>query len=119
MTFLNDLPSREVKQYCHRVGNRDRINVGVRRADCSNWGGVLTDRLATEEIGLTLREGKDVLKRVQRNIVQTQIQVQSMGSSRCVYCSGRQHVNDIRTLQMRTVFGKIARQRPYSAIQSR
>jgi hypothetical protein len=32
--------------------------------------------IAPEEIGLTLQEGKDVLKQVQRNIVQTQIQVQ-------------------------------------------
>ena len=29
--------------------------------------------IAPEEIGLTLQEGKDVLKQVQRNIVQTQI----------------------------------------------
>src|SRR5580693_5121435 len=38
--------------------------------------------IASEKIGLSLQEGKDVLKHVQRNIVQTQIQVQSMANSR-------------------------------------
>jgi hypothetical protein len=37
--------------------------------------------IASEEIGLTLQQGKDVLKQVQRNIVQTQIRVQSAASS--------------------------------------
>ena len=39
--------------------------------------------IASEEIGLSLQEGKDVLKQVQRNIVQTQIRVQSAASSCC------------------------------------
>jgi hypothetical protein len=63
--------------------------------------------IAPEEIGLTLQEGKDVLKQVQRNIVQTQIQVQGVACSRCMHCSGTQLVKDIRTRQIRTVFGKI------------
>ena len=64
--------------------------------------------ISSEEIGLTLQEGKDVLKHVQRNIFQTQIQVQSMASSRCMHCSGTLRVKDIRTRQIGTVFGKIA-----------
>jgi hypothetical protein len=60
-----------------------------------------------EEIGLTLQEGKDVLRQVQRNIVQTQIQVQGLASSRRMHCSGAQLVKDIRTRQIRTVFGRI------------
>jgi hypothetical protein len=60
-----------------------------------------------EEIGLTLQEGKDVLRQVQRNIVQTQIQVQALASSRCMHCSGAQLVKDICTRQIRTVFGRI------------
>jgi len=63
--------------------------------------------IVPEEIGLTLQEGKDVLKQVQRNIAQTQIPVQSAASSQCMHCSGRQLVKDIRTRQIRTVFGKI------------
>jgi ribose 1,5-bisphosphokinase PhnN len=46
--------------------------------------------IAPEEIGLTLQEGKDVLKQVQRNIVQTQIRVQGVACSRCMHCSGTQ-----------------------------
>jgi hypothetical protein len=60
-----------------------------------------------EEIGLTLQEGEDVLRQVQRNIVQTQIQVQGVASSRCMHCSGAQLVKDIRTRQIGTVFGRI------------
>jgi hypothetical protein len=119
-------------------------NLGVRRPECNNWGGVLADRTATvetrvefivrvetrlagktlaveevekfdccasgvasEEIGLTLPQGKDVLKQVQRNIVQTQIRVQNAASSRCMHCGGTLLVKDIRGRQIRTVFGKI------------
>ena len=59
--------------------------------------------IAPEEIGLTLQEGKDVLKQVQRNIVQTQIQVQGVACSCCMHCSGTQLVKDIRTRRIRTV----------------
>jgi hypothetical protein len=63
--------------------------------------------IVPEEIGLTLQEGKEVLKSVQRNIVQKQIKVQGIASSHCMHCSGAQPVKDIRTRQIRTVFGKI------------
>ena len=63
--------------------------------------------IASEDIGLSLQEGKDVLKHVQRNIVQTQVRVQSAASSCCMYCSATQLVKDIRRRQIRTVFGKI------------
>src|SRR5580700_524252 len=66
------------------------------------------DGIVPEEIGLTLREGKDVLKQMQRNIVQTQIQVQGAAWSCCRHCGGTQLVKDIRRRQIRTVFGKIA-----------
>jgi hypothetical protein len=55
--------------------------------------------IAPEEIGLTLQEGKDFLKHVQRNVVQTQIQVQSMASRCCMHCGGTLLVKDIRTRQ--------------------
>jgi hypothetical protein len=50
---------------------------------------------------------QNLLKQVQRNIVQTQIQVQGLASSHCIHWSGTQLVKDIRTRQIRTVFGKI------------
>src|ERR1035441_3752819 len=64
--------------------------------------------IASEEIGLTLQEGKDVLKQVQRNIVQTQIRVQGAACSCCMHCGSTQLVKDIRRRQIRTGFGKIA-----------
>jgi hypothetical protein len=63
--------------------------------------------IAFEEIGLTLQQSKDILKQVQRNIVQTQIRVQSAASSRCMHCGGTLLLKDIRRRQIRTVFGKI------------
>jgi hypothetical protein len=62
--------------------------------------------IASEEIGLTLQQSKDVLKQVQRNIVQTEIRVQSAASGRCMHCGGTLFVKDIRRRQIRTVFGK-------------
>jgi len=58
-------------------------------------------------IALTLAEGKDLVSQVQRNVVQTQIEIISFAKSLCVHFVGAQHVKDIRTWQIRTVFGKI------------
>jgi hypothetical protein len=63
--------------------------------------------IVPEEIGLTLEEGKDVLKQVQRNVVQTQIHVQGLASSLCIHCSGAQLVKDVRRRRIRTVFGPV------------
>jgi hypothetical protein len=65
------------------------------------------DGIAREDIGLTLTEGKDVVSQVQRKIVQTQIRVLSLAKSLCMHCSAAQLVKDVRTRQIRTVFGKI------------
>ena len=60
-----------------------------------------------EEIGLSLGEGKEVLRQVQREIVRRQISVQSAASCCCMHCDATQRVKDIRRRQIRTVFGKI------------
>jgi hypothetical protein len=65
------------------------------------------DGIPPEDIGLTLAEGKDLVGQVQRKIVQTQIEILSLAKSLCMHCAGAQHVKDIRTRQIRTVFGKI------------
>jgi len=65
------------------------------------------DRIPPEDIALTLAEGKDLVNQVQRNVVQTQIEIISFAKSLCVHFVGAQHVKDIRTWQIRTVFGKI------------
>ncbi len=63
--------------------------------------------IASEEIGLTLQEGKNVLNQVQRTFVQTQIQVQGAACSLCIHCGSTQLIKNIRRRQIRTVFGKI------------
>jgi len=60
-----------------------------------------------EDIGLTLQVGKEILKQVQRNIMQTQIQVQGAACSQCIHCRDAPLVKDIRTRQIRTMFGEI------------
>jgi hypothetical protein len=92
---------QDLKCNLYRIWNRMSSVQEVAKLDrCA-------DGIVPEEIGLTLREGKDVLKQMQRNIVQTQIQVQGAAWSCCMHCGGTQLVKDIRRRQIRTVFGKI------------
>ena len=69
------------------------------------------DRVATgtgaEELGLTLADGKTVLKQVQQRIVQNQIEVISAAAKPCQHCGRNQRIKDLRTRQLRTVFGVV------------
>jgi hypothetical protein len=60
-----------------------------------------------EEIGLTLQEGKTVLKQVQERIVQTQINVESAAWGFCMHCQRQQRMKDLRSRCLGTVFGKV------------
>jgi hypothetical protein len=63
--------------------------------------------IGPEEIGLTLDEGKAILRKVQGRIVQTQVDALSAAHKRCFGCGRNQRVKDIRTRLARTVFGTI------------
>lgn len=69
------------------------------------------DRVATgigpEELGLTLADGKTVLKQVQERIVQNQIEAISAAAKACQHCGRNQRMKDLRTRQLRTVFGAV------------
>jgi hypothetical protein len=69
------------------------------------------DRVATrvgpEELGLTLADGKTVLKQIQERIVQIQIEVISAAAEPCQHCGRKQRMKDLRTRQLRTVFGAV------------
>jgi hypothetical protein len=60
-----------------------------------------------EELGLTLQDGKTVLKQVQAKIVQTQVSILDTAFKLCRDCGRAQRVKDLRRRQLRTVFGPI------------
>jgi len=60
-----------------------------------------------EELGLTLKDGKTVLKQVQESIVQMQIQVLSVTERPCMHCDKDQRIKDLRSIRLRTVFGAV------------
>lgn len=63
--------------------------------------------IGPEELGLTLADGKTVLKQVQERIVQTQIEVISAAAKVCRHCGRKQRMKDLRPRQLRTVFGEV------------
>jgi hypothetical protein len=60
-----------------------------------------------EELGLTLQDGKTVLKQVQAKMVKTQISILDTAFKLCRHCGREQRVKDLRSRQLRTVFGII------------
>ena len=63
--------------------------------------------IGPEEIGLTLEEGKAVLRRVRARIVQTQVDMLGAAHRGCCQCGRNQRVKDLRTRTFRTVFGNV------------
>jgi hypothetical protein len=63
--------------------------------------------IGPEEIGLSLEEGKTVLREVQARIVQTQVDALGAAPMQCGICRQNQHVKDLRTRCVRTVFGSV------------
>jgi hypothetical protein len=77
----------------------ERHNVATVERTASN--------IAPEKIGLSLEEGKSLLRQVQARIVQTQIDVVGASERACILCKRNQRVKDIRSRCIRTVFGSI------------
>jgi hypothetical protein len=63
--------------------------------------------IGPEELGLTLADGKTVLKQVQERIVQTQIELISAAAKLCKHCGRKQKMKDLRTRQLRTIYGVV------------
>jgi hypothetical protein len=60
-----------------------------------------------EEVGLTLQDGKAVIREIQTRIVEMQFKVASKLRQHCLSCQSRQTIKDWRTRSLRTVFGEI------------
>jgi hypothetical protein len=61
--------------------------------------------LSPEEIGLTLEEGQQLLRRVQVQIIGSQAHAYALCRRPCVYCGKPKRIKDIRTKCVQTVFG--------------
>jgi hypothetical protein len=64
-----------------------------------------TTLAAMEEVGLTLQDGKTVVREVQRRVVEMQFEVESKLRQHCLNCQSLQTIKDSRTRSLRTVFG--------------
>ena len=63
--------------------------------------------IGPEEIGLTLEEGKTVLRQVQARMIQTQVEAVEAAHRKCDQCGRNQRIKDRRTRCVRTVFGVV------------
>src|SRR5271170_998320 len=61
--------------------------------------------LSPEEIGLTLEEGQQLLRRVQVQIIGSQAHAYALCRRPCVYCGKPKRIMDIHTKCVQTVFG--------------
>ncbi len=60
-----------------------------------------------EEIGLSLDEGKAVLRQVQTRIIRMQVDALEAAHRKCGLCGRNQSAKDVRTRCVRTVFGAV------------
>jgi hypothetical protein len=61
--------------------------------------------LSPEQIGLTLEEGQQLLRRIQVEIIRSQAHAYALCRRACVDCGRPKRIKDIRTKCVQTVFG--------------
>src|SRR5262245_24390502 len=65
-----------------------------------------------EQLGLSLAEGKQLLREVQRRVVEQQATAFLAIHTACPRCGRQRGVKDHKTLSVRTLFGKISLDSP-------
>ena len=65
-----------------------------------------------EQLGLTLAEGKQLLREVQRRVVQQQATAFLATQTACPTCGRERSLKDHKTLGLRTLFGKLSLDSP-------
>ena len=70
------------------------------------------DEVAMETLGLTLAEGKLILKRIQEGVVQEQIQEALLRRRDCPECGQARHSKGHHDITIRTLFGNIELKSP-------
>jgi hypothetical protein len=68
------------------------------------------DELTPETLGLSLAEGKAILKNIQQNIIERQVSSFMASQKRCPGCSEWRHSKGYCPLSLRTLFGKVSLQ---------
>jgi hypothetical protein len=63
--------------------------------------------LLPEHVGLTLRDGKTVLRAIQRAVVTDQVEVEAATWWICPHCQRRKRIKDRRRQHVRTIFGDV------------
>ena len=63
--------------------------------------------IGTEEIGLTLEEGKTVLSQVQAGVIHRQVEALQAAHRKCLHCGRKQRIKDRRRRCLRTIFGVV------------
>ena len=63
--------------------------------------------IGPEEIGLTLEEGKTVLRQVQAGVVHRQVEALQAAHRKCLQCGRKQRIKDRRKRCLRTSFGVV------------
>ena len=64
--------------------------------------------IGAEELGLTLEDGKEILRHVQDRMVKLQVEFLQSAAARCLHCGGKKSIKDKRSRVLRTVFGAVA-----------
>ncbi len=68
--------------------------------------------MAIETLGLTLAEGKLILKRIQENVIREQVQDALLRQRNCTECGKARHSKGHHDITIRTLFGNIELKSP-------
>jgi hypothetical protein len=60
-----------------------------------------------EELGLSLEDGKEIVRELQSRMIAVQVEMLEAASSLCIQCGRRKDIKDRRSRQFRTVFGVV------------
>jgi hypothetical protein len=60
-----------------------------------------------EELGLSLEDGKEIVRELQSRMIAVQVEMLEAASSLCIHCGRRKDIKDRRSRQFRTVFGVV------------
>src|SRR5450631_4151889 len=60
-----------------------------------------------EELGLSLEDGKEIVRELQSRMIAVQVEMLEAASSLCIHCGRRKDIKDRRPRQFRTVYGVV------------
>ena len=64
--------------------------------------------IGAEELGLTLEDGKEILRHIQDRLVKLQVEFLQSAAARCMHCGRKKLIKDKRPRVLRTAFGAVA-----------